>query len=65
MREQLSFRLDIRPVHKNLFFEITKCQAVLCKILIDKQILDKVFCSNVVPSGNHLFSKADTWQKVA
>ena len=34
----------------------------LCYILIDKQMLYKVFCSNIAPSlssGNHLFYKAE------
>ena len=36
--------------------------AVLCYILIDRQMLEKVFCSNIAPSlsfGNHLFCKAE------
>ena len=39
-----------------------KCQAVSCYILVDKQMLEKEFCSNIAPSsssGNLLFYKAE------
>ena len=38
------------------------CIIYLCYILIDKQVLEKVFCSNIAPSlssGNNLFDKAE------
>ena len=47
---------------KTLFRNFQKCRAILFDILIDKQILEKVFCSNIAPSlssGNHLFYKAE------
>ena len=50
-----------RPVLRNIFRNFQKCRAVLCYILINKQIFEKVFCSNIAPSlssGNHLFYKA-------
>ena len=46
---------------KTFFWNFQKCRAVLCYILIDKQMLHQVFCSNFAPSlssGNHLFYKA-------
>ena len=39
-----------------------KCQAVSCYILIDEQMLQKVFCLNIAPSlssGNHPFYKTE------
>ena len=55
--------MTIRPVHQNLFYwNFQKCKTDLCYILIDKQMLEKVFCSNIAPSlssGNHLFYKAE------
>ena len=47
---------------KTFFWNFQKCEADLCSILIDKQMLEKVFCSNIAPSlssGNHLFYKAE------
>ena len=47
---------------KTFFWNFQKCWAVLCYILIDKQMLHYVFCSNIAPSlssGNHLFYKAE------
>ena len=47
---------------KTFFWNFQKCRAVLCYILINKQILHWVFCSNIAPSlssGNHLFYKAE------
>ena len=38
------------PVQKNLFMTFQKCKAYLCYILIDKQMLEKVFCSKIAPS---------------
>ena len=35
---------------KTLFWNFQKCKADLCYILIDKQMLEKVFCSNIAPS---------------
>ena len=37
--EMLKKTVDSRPDHKNLFWNFRKCQAVLCYILIDKQML--------------------------
>ena len=55
--------MTIRPVHQNLFYwNFQKCKTDLCYILIDKQMLEKVFCSNIAPSlssRNHLFYKAE------
>ena len=45
---------------KIFFWNFQKCRAVLCYIFIDKQMLEKVFCSNISPSlssGNQLFYK--------
>ena len=42
---------------KNFFWNFQKCKEDLCYILIDKQMLEKVFCSNIAPylsSRNHL-----------
>ena len=47
---------------KTINWNFQKCKADLCYILIDKQMLEKVFCSNIAPSlssGNHLFYKAE------
>ena len=55
------YRLHTRPVHKNLYWNLQKCKAEICYILIDKQILERVFCSNIAPSlssRNHIFYKA-------
>ena len=49
----------IRPVHKIFFSEFPKRQAVLYYMLIDKQMLEKVFCSNIFSSGNNLLYKAE------
>ena len=35
---------------KTFFWKFQKCRVVLCYILIDKQMLEKVFCSNITPS---------------
>ena len=35
---------------------LQKCQAVLYYMLIDKQMLDRVFCSNIVPSLSSFMS---------
>ena len=51
-----------RPVHKNIFLNFQKYRAVLCCIVINKQLLEKVVCSNIansLSSGNHLFYKAE------
>ena len=45
---------------KSIFWNLQNCQAVSCYILIDKEMLEKAFCSNFAPSlssGNHLFHK--------
>jgi len=47
---------------ETLFRNFQNSRAVLCYILIDIQMLEKVFCSNIAPSlssGNHLFYKAE------
>ena len=47
---------------KTFFWNFQKCQAFLCYILINKQMLHYVFCSNIAPSlssGNHLFYKGE------
>ena len=47
---------------KTFFWNFQSIQADLCYILIYKQMLEKVFCSNIAPSlssGNHLFYKAE------
>ena len=47
---------------KTYFWNFQKCQAFLYYILINKQMLEKVYCSNITPSlssGNHLFYKAE------
>ena len=36
---KLNILVYITPVHKNLFLDFQKCRAVLCYILIDKQML--------------------------
>ena len=41
---------------KTFFWNFQKCKTDLCYIMIDKQMLEKVFCSNIAPSlssGNH------------
>ena len=51
-----------RPLLTTFYWNFQKCKADLCYILIDKQMLEKVFCSNIAPSlssGNHLFYKAE------
>ena len=54
--------MTIRPVHQNLFYwNFQKCKTDLCYILIDKQMLKKMSCSNIassLSSRNHLFYKA-------
>ena len=50
------------PFIKTFFVNFQKCKVDLFYILIDKQILETVFCSNIAPSlssGNHLFYKAE------
>ena len=37
----------IRLVHKIFYWNFQKCKADLCYILIDKQMLERVFCLNV------------------
>ena len=57
----MTIMIITRPVHKNLFLEFPKMQE-LCYILIEKQILEKVFCSNIAPllsPRDHLFYKAE------
>ena len=47
---------------KTFFWNFQSIPADLCYILIYKQMLEKVFCSNITPSlssGNHLFYKAE------
>ena len=47
---------------KTFFWNFQNIRAVLCYILIDKQMLEKAFCSNItlsLSSGNHLFYKAE------
>ena len=47
---------------KTFFWNFQNIQAVLCYILIEKQMLEKAFCSNIAPSlssGTHLFYKAE------
>ena len=41
----LSHRVNMgtRPIHKNWAWNFQKCHAVLCYILIDRQMLEKVF----------------------
>ena len=54
--------VSLDPFIKTFFLNFEKCWAVLCYILINKQMLEKVFCSNIAPSlssGNHLFYKAE------
>ena len=36
-----------RFIKKNMIWNFQKCPAVLCYILIDKQMLERVFCLNV------------------
>ena len=53
---------------KTFFWNFQKNRAVLYYILINKQMLEKVFCSNMAPSlssGNHLFYKAEYMGRVA
>ena len=55
-------KVSNRLVHKNLVWNFQKSRADFCYILINKQMLEKVFCSNIAPSlssGNHLFYKAE------
>ena len=65
----VEMRVCTRPVHKNLFLNFQKIQAVLYYTLKDEQILDKAFCSNVIPSWsseNHPnFTGQNTWGKLA
>ena len=52
----------LNQVWKIFFWNFQKCQAVSCYILVDKQMLEKEFCSNIAPSsssGNLLFYKAE------
>ena len=57
--------LDGCPVDrftKTFFWDFQSIRADFCYILIYKQMLEKVFCSNIAPSlssGNHLFYKAE------
>ena len=47
---------------KTFFWNFQSILADFCYILIYKQMLEKVFCSNIAPSlssGNHLFYKAE------
>ena len=47
---------------KTFFWNFQSIRADLSYILIYKQMLEKVFCSNIAPSlssGNHLFYKAE------
>ena len=47
---------------KTFFLNFQNIRADLCYILIFKQMLEKVFCSNITPSlisGNNLFYKAE------
>ena len=47
---------------KTFFWNFQKSRADLCCILIYKQMLEKVFCSNIAPSSssrNYLFYKAE------
>ena len=47
---------------KTFFWNFQNIRADLCYISIYKQMLEKVFCSNIAPSlssGNHLFYKAE------
>ena len=47
---------------KTFFWNFQSIPADICYILIYKQMLEKVFCSNITPSlssGNHLFYKAE------
>ena len=47
---------------KTFFWNFQNSKADLWYILIDKQMLEKVFCSNIAlssSSGNHLFYKAE------
>ena len=47
---------------KTFFWNFQNSRADLCYILIYKQMLEKVFCSNIAPSlssGKHLFYKAE------
>ena len=47
---------------KTFFWNFQNIRAVLCYILIDKQMLEKAFCLNIAPSlssGTHLFYKTE------
>ena len=62
---QISLRqmifLEVDEVHKNLFWKFPKKQGRFM-LQFDKQMLEKVFWSNIAPSlssGNHLFYKAE------
>ena len=53
---------------KTFFWNFQKCWAVLCYILIDKQMLHYVFCSNIAPSlssGTTYFTRQNTWGEAA
>ena len=53
---------DVDRFTKTFFWNFQSIPADLCYILIYKQMLEKVFCSNIAPSlssGNHLFYKAE------
>ena len=47
---------------QTFFWNFQKCKADLCYILIDKQVLEKAFYSNIAPSlssRKNLFYKAE------
>ena len=47
---------------KTFVWNFQKCKVDLCYILIDKQMLEMVFCSNITPSlssRDHLFNQAE------
>ena len=57
-----SHRCTLDRLIKTFFLNFQKSRAVLCYILIDRQMLEKVFCSNIAPSlssENHLFYIAE------
>ena len=60
--EMIAAHCTVDRFTKFFFWNFQKTRAVLCYILIDKQMLDMAFCSNIAPSlssGNHLFYKAE------
>ena len=59
---QATARSTLDKFIKTFFWNFQKCKEDLCYILIDKQMLEKAFCSNIAPSlssGTHLFYKAE------